>query len=346
MPISPSLLERAALAAGLGPAFLTDVVGAASLRAFGVAEQIGLFAILRGGPATADQLAAKVSADGASLRALLELLARTGWLRRTGERYRNAPSTERWITSGDARGLPDFARYWYELIFDGWSTLADAVRSGRPAPHLHEWLDRRSLWPIFNAAMAELAAHNADAIARAVPLPSDARRLVDVGGSHGLYAVAFCRRHPTLSATIVDLPQALGPARERIAAAGFASRIEVHAADALHDELGGPYDVALLFQLIHYFPPERVRELLGRVRDALAPGGLVVIFDQVSAAAPTPVAAAFLAALDLAYRTGLGGALHRYDEIASWLRETGFQGVRRKTLRSAPGNALVLASRA
>jgi tRNA A22 N-methylase len=40
-------------------------------------------------------------------------------------------------------------------------------------------------------------------------VPRGARDLLDIGGSHGYYSVALCRRHPTLRAVILDLPQAV-----------------------------------------------------------------------------------------------------------------------------------------
>ncbi|HET8570224.1 MAG TPA: methyltransferase [Candidatus Limnocylindria bacterium] len=343
MPAIPSLVERVLIRAGILPAFISDIAAAAAFRAFSAGERLGVFEILRGGPRTAAELAEKIGADAGMLAAVCDLLAETGYLARDGDRYRNGPVTERWILSG--RGLPDFARHWVGLVFDHWDALEDAVRSGRPSPHLAQYLDGTGRWPIFNAAMAELASRSADEIARAVRLPDGARRLVDVGGSHALNAIAFCRRHPHLQATILDLPQALWAARERIAADRFTSRIEVRAADVTREPLGGPYDAALLFQLLHYFPREQNASLLARVRDALTPGGLVVILDQTGVP-PTPLARAFLAAIRVAYRTGLGGDLYAYDEIAGWLRGAGFEEIRRRGVRSAPGNSIITAVKA
>ncbi|WP_276615627.1 hypothetical protein [Nonomuraea basaltis] len=37
-----------------------------------------------------------------------------------------------------------------------------------------------------------------------MPLPEGSKSLLDLGGSHGLYAEAFCRAYPGLAGTIVD----------------------------------------------------------------------------------------------------------------------------------------------
>lgn len=344
MPVIPNIIERAAIAAGLLPPPLVDVVNTAALRAFGVAQRLQLFELLGSGAATAADLAARCDADTVSLEHLLDFLARAGYLRRDGERFRNSRAVERWVLGG-GRALPDFIEHWHNVLFEHFSTLEDAVRAGQPRPHLHEWLSASGHWPVFNAAMAQLAGQTADAVARAAALPATVRTLADVGGSHGLNAAAFCRRHPLLRATIIDLPEAVGTANAHGPVAALAERVSLRTADITRDELGGPYDVVLLFQLLHYFPAERNAELLARVHDALTPGGRVVIFDQLAGTAPTPLAAAFFSLLALTYRVGLGGDLYRYDDFAGWLGDAGFRDVRKRRILTAPGNFLVMASR-
>ena len=48
-----------------------------------------------------------------------------------------------------------------------------------------------------------------DEIVRLAPLPAGARRLLDIGGGHGRYALAFLHKHPELRATVFDSPRAL-----------------------------------------------------------------------------------------------------------------------------------------
>jgi SAM-dependent methyltransferase len=337
MPVIPNLAERIALRLGLFPPFLVDVVSAASLRALGVAMRLGILARL---PATLDELVAHSGADRASLAALLDLLARAGYLKESGGRYLLTRSASRWLGPG---GAPHYAEYWHALLFDGFDGLERAVRSGTPQPHLHDWLTRSGTWPAFNAAMAELAGQTAEAIVRASALPRDVGTLADLGGSHGLNAAAFCRAHPELRATVIDLPDALTPLR--LAELGMPGRIALHPADITRDDLGGPYDAALLSQLVHYFAPDAARAVFARVRGSLVPGGRILIVDQVRGRIPLPLAGAFFSLLGLAYRVSLGGGLYSYDEMATWLRDAGFSDVRRRGIRGMPGHALIVARR-
>jgi O-methyltransferase len=344
MPAIPNAIERAAIGFGLFPPFLVEVINAAGFRAFGVAARLGVFEQLRQGPATTTWLAARCGADPLSLTRLLDLLWRTGYLRKSGNRYGNSRFVERWLLDGGP-GLPNFALHWHNVLYQHFDTLEEAIRVGAPRPHLHEWLSAGGHWPVFNAAMAELATQSADAIARAAAMPASVRRLADLGGSHGLNAAAFCRRHPQLRATILDLPAALGLGERKIAEMGLSDRVAFRAADITRDDLGGPYDAVLLFQLVHYFSPEQNTSLLQRVREALTAGGRVIVFDQLRGSAPLPLATAFFSLLALTYRVGLGGDVYSYEEIGGWLRDAGFREIRKRSIRAAPGHGLITAMR-
>src|SRR5262249_61745590 len=61
-------------------------------------------------------------------------------------------------------------------------------------------------------------------MARRVDL-GNARTLLDVGGGSGAYTLAFLRRNPQLSATILDFPETTETARRYVAEAGMSDRV-------------------------------------------------------------------------------------------------------------------------
>ncbi|MFQ5881026.1 MAG: methyltransferase [Candidatus Methylomirabilales bacterium] len=56
--------------------------------------------------------------------------------------------------------------------------------------------------------MEAMARHAAEALVQVVDF-SAYRHLLDVGGGSGAYSIALCRAHPSLQATILDLPGTL-----------------------------------------------------------------------------------------------------------------------------------------
>ena len=110
-----------------------------------------------------------------------------------------------------------------------------------PAPILDIWSAAG-----FRIVLAALRLGVFEALADA-PLPAGARRLLDVGGGHSAYSVAFCRRYPALAATVLDRPPALNTARANVTSAGLLERLTLQAGDFLAGDLGEGYNVALIF---------------------------------------------------------------------------------------------------
>jgi 2-polyprenyl-3-methyl-5-hydroxy-6-metoxy-1,4-benzoquinol methylase len=181
--------------------------------------------------------------------------------------------------------------------------------------------------------MRDLAGLVADEVVGALRPPRLPRRLLDVGGSHGSYAAAFCRRYPTLTATVLDLAPVVEIGAELIEAAGLSKRIEFRAGDVRLGDLGSGFDIVLLFDLLHHFPPEQAREIVGRAVAALAPGGLIAILEPVRSRRPSQLAAL----LHLHYVLASRGGVLRAETVAGWLAEAAGGKVRSRSLRRAPG---------
>jgi predicted O-methyltransferase YrrM len=113
-------------------------------------------------------------------------------------------------------------------------------------------------------------------------MPSGARDMLDIGGSHGYFSVALCRRHPELRATVLDLPGAVEHAAPLLAAEQMGDRVILRAGNALTDDLGEEaYDFILLMSLVHHFDDAANRALVGRSARALRPGGVLLIGDVI-----------------------------------------------------------------
>lgn len=118
-------------------------------------------------------------------------------------------------------------------------------------------------------------------------LPKGATALLDIGGSHGLYSVALCRRYPALQATILELPEAIPTAAEILAREKMGPRVRHSPGNALAYDLGeSAYDAVLVSFLVHHFTDEQNRELAMRVGRALRPNGVFMIMDAARIESP------------------------------------------------------------
>jgi ubiquinone/menaquinone biosynthesis C-methylase UbiE len=114
-------------------------------------------------------------------------------------------------------------------------------------------------------------------LARRVDL-SNATRLLDVAGGSGAFTITLCTRFPELRATILDFPNVTTVARHYVAEAGLSDRVDFLSGNAL--DVDWPHaDVVLMSYLLSAVPGAEIGRLLARARDALSPGGRLLLHD-------------------------------------------------------------------
>lgn len=347
MPIIPNALERLVFVTlNQAPTPVLDIFGAVAFRTVLAAINLGVFDALHASPGTASELAQRLMIDARGAVVLLDTLASLGYVRRMGTRYANTRMTTKWLVRSTPTNITAGFEFWGAVLREMWSNLEQSFRSGQPPTNLYAWIEHQpEVSRDFQAWMVAAARIVTGEVTRKVKLPATARRLLDVGGGHALYSIAFCRRHPQLAATVFDSLMALQAARATIAAYQMESRITVHEGDFLHEELPPSFDVVLLFNIVHGFAAAQNRALLQKVARALNPGGMVVIGEQVAGNAPGPTSNALAQMLGLNYFHVLGGQIYSFEAIAGWLADTGFTQVQRMNVLRAPGNSLIMATK-
>jgi ubiquinone/menaquinone biosynthesis C-methylase UbiE len=159
------------------------------------------------------------------------------------------------------------------------------------------------------------------ALAKNFPLPA-ARRLLDVGGGSGLYAVAMLRANPSLRAAIWDRAEVLKVARESAERYGVSDRTEFVAGDMFADPVPPGCDVMLLSNVLHDWDVPECQRLLDRCAGALPPGGRLLIHDVFLNDAldgPLPVALYSAALFNVTEGRAYSGAEYRAMLVAAGL---------------------------
>lgn len=175
--------------------------------------------------------------------------------------------------------LEEARRDAVELAF---SSLLDAVRSGRPA---YETMYGRGFWEDVYADAA--LAGSLDALRTTAPafdahLVIDGydwapvEHVVDVGGGNGALLGGLLRAHPHLQGTLVDLPPAAAAAQGTFAAVDVAGRARA-VGGSFFDPLPAGGDVYLLSGVLFDWDDEQSRTILRRCADAARPGGTVLV---------------------------------------------------------------------
>ena len=303
------------------------------------AGQLGLFARLARGPRSAAQLARAIGADPHGIERLADLLVAAGYLRRTARGYANTAHVRRWFAD---EGRVDYGaglawtRHAWHLVED----LGGAIARGGPQRSLWRRMrDRPELGEHFAAYMRAFAAHAGPVLRRHVVLPRGANRLLDIGGSHGLHAIAFCRQHPQLHAVVFDHAVSLRATPQHVREAGLGDRITTRAGDCVRDDLGTGFDVVLYFSVAHNQSAADNQKVLRKCARALRPGGLLVVHDYVRGVVPEPYGAAF----DLTLLLEVGHRTQTLDMFREQVQRAGFIGFRHVRLAPAAMGSVMTA---
>jgi hypothetical protein len=314
-----------------------------SLRAFQesrillTALELDIFTAIGKG-ADAAQVAATCRTDPRATERLLNALAALDLVRKRSGVFENGPVAARFLAAGAPEDTRAALRHHVSL-WQTWSTLTEAVRSGHPVAHAamadrgaDEWTEP------FIAAMHRNATARAPEVVRAVGAQG-VRRLIDIGGGSAAYSIAFSRANPDLTADVFDLATVVPIAQRHIEEAGLTGRVATRIGDLRQDDFGAGYDLALLSSICHMFGPDENRNLLARLYRALAPGSRVVISDFILAPDGTAPRQAVLFAINMLVGTP-SGSTYTEAEYSDWLTGAGFQGVRRVSL-SGPAELMI-----
>ena len=106
------------------------------------------------------------------------------------------------------------------------------------------------------------------------------RRMLDIGGNSGEFAIQLCRRHPHLRATVLDLPLVCEIGMEHVLPEPEHPHIRFIKADIRTDAVPAGYDLITFKSMLHDWPPDEARRFVRKAAEALSPGGTLLIFER------------------------------------------------------------------
>lgn len=223
-------------------------------------------------------------------------------------------------------GLEAMVRHHPVLYRD--LTDPEAFFRGETQPELS------GFWPyVFGAGGAAdpaLAARYSDLMADSQGLVADdtlrlidfrgITHLMDVGGGTGAFLDAVGKAHPALKRTLFDLPAVVAGARSRLG-----PEVAILPGSFRDQALPKGADAISLIRVLYDHSDTTVAALLANVRQALPPGGRLIISEPMSGGArPDPATDVYFTVYTLAMQTG---RTRSAAEIASLLKQAGFTAI-------------------
>lgn len=263
-------------------------------RALYVASRLDVATVLGKKSMNASALAGHVGANADALGRLMRLLAAIGVFEEVAPmQFRNNKlsnclrrddplSVRAMILMHNSKAM---SQPWFEQLEKG-------IRSGVPpfklshGEELFDYLDQHTEFDQqFSEAMDSVESLAGDGFARDLDW-GRFQRIIDVGGSRGTKSLAILKRHPMLSALIVDRPQVVEEAQQYWANhhTDGVERLRFQAGDLFAEipEASGPKDIYLLSAVLHSFDDRTCIRALERLREAIGNSGArVAVLEMV-----------------------------------------------------------------
>lgn len=254
-------------------------------RALYVAARLDLAAALGTEQLSAAELAERVNADEEALARLMRMLAALGVFTETAPKVFRNNRLSRCLVSGAPQSVramilmhnsETMSRPWFEQLEAG-------IRSGTPpfrlshGEELFEYLDRHSDFDrLFSEAMDSVEALAGDGFVTDFAWDKF-DRLIDIGGSRGAKALAILKRHPKLTALVVDRPQVVAEAKRYWSShrTEGSDRLQFVAGDLLQEipPSAGSKDIYMYSAVLHGFDDDTCIQALRNLRIAIGRSG-------------------------------------------------------------------------
>jgi hypothetical protein len=255
-------------------------------QALYVAAEIGIADLLAGGSQPVAELASACGcANGDGLYRVLRLLASHGIVLEHDDQTFSLTPLSAQLRSDVPNSMRDLVIFYGSEAYRAWGALWHGVLTGESPfasvfgddlfGYLQAHPERSS---VFNSTMAASAPFFED-LARTYEFPSGGR-VVDVGGGSGAMLAAILTTHADLRGTLVDKPEVVNEAKERMAALGIIDRCEFEPGDFFQLVPKGG-DVYLLSRILHDWGDERCEEILRNCRSAMGAESHLLIVERL-----------------------------------------------------------------
>lgn len=179
-----------------------------------------------------------------------------------------------------------------DVNYKGLFYLDESIQTGKPVG-----LKQLGNWSTVYEGLSQLPEHiqkswfnfdhyfSDDAFPHVLPLVyrDGVRKVMDIGGNTGKWAIASAKFSPDIHVTIVDLPGQLGFAKREVEANGMQDQVSFIAANVLDEtvELPQGYDAIWMSQFLDCFSEDQIVSILKRCYRALDDNGYVFIMEPL-----------------------------------------------------------------
>ena len=241
---------------------------------------------------TLSEICARTGFSRYAAKVLMESALTTGTVYRDDKKY--FLSKVGWFLLNEERNKIDIA-FNHDVNYEGWFNLEKALDEGKPAGLKHF-----GSWPTIYEGLSKLPTdvqkswfdfdhyYSDNSFDEALDIIFDGKswvvkKLLDVGGNTGLFALQCVKKNPAVNVTVVDLPQQLEMMKKNISGKKGAERIDGFGGNLLDKSFKLPagYDVIWMSQFLDCFSEAQVISILKRAEAAMSKKTRLYIMETI-----------------------------------------------------------------
>ena len=302
------------------------------------AFELDIFSVLDKKPLTSVETAKKIKADARATDRLMSAVAAIGFLEKKNDKFQNTLESSAFLVKGKPgymSGLMHTISLWQT-----WSTLTESVRKGTSVIERakainkrdHKWLEA------FIGAMHYRASRQAPEIVARVNMKG-VKKVLDVGGGSGAFAMAFANAGKNITATVFDLPNVVPITLKYIFDEKMNEKVDAVSGDYNTNPFPKGYDIVFLSAVVHINSFKGNVKLIKKCASALNPGGRIIIQDHVMSDDRISPAGGALFAINMLVGTEEGDT-YTQKEMCEWFEKAGLKF--EKKIETFMGNFLVI----
>jgi hypothetical protein len=266
---------------------LDMIAGKWACQALAVASELGIADLLKDGPLTCAELAAKTGASEDGLYRLLRALAGINLLSESDKRSFALTDLGKYLRSEVTGSVSGYAQFLgHDLTWRPWGRLLDSVKTGKASfdgvfgkPVFEYVAAEPEAAAILNLGMTSISLIETSAIVESYDF-TGIEKLVDVAGGHGYLLASILKANPGMQGVLFEMPHALEGAQKLLTEQGVKNRSEIVGGDFFAAVPPGG-DAYILKHIVHDWDDERSIRILRKCHGAMKRGGKILLAEVV-----------------------------------------------------------------
>ena len=249
-----------------------------------------IFTILSEESKTAEQIAQEIGTDSYITEKLLNAVVAIGLLAKSSGKYSNTALAETFLVKGKPFYQGNYIKTAKPISFgtspyDDWAKIGQALEQGHVQSDVGDIAGWKLFDESFSLSVKELAiCGEVQATAEVISNYTwfrNAKKLLDLGGTHGLYAIAFADKNPELEAILFDFPgvPALANAKSLVNQYEMNGRVKIQEGDFIRGDIGDGYDIVFISHI--YLQGAMLDAVVSKIHDALNGNGRFILKNSV-----------------------------------------------------------------